>query len=142
MLSGDDDKVFEYDKPLGDQLPYLSAEGCAELSGHISFKIFTSRLQANGVKVSASCMLFILLECRTPGEAVLWAFTVYCANVRDGTKYGMLQFSEDFALGFPSRQYIQQVWESQKSAGAPLGNRLDGEEWSVLAAEVLAAKED
>lgn len=66
-----------------------------------------------------------------PGQAVLWAYSIY-RKAREGD-YTLADFMAYIGQhGVPSEDAYAKLWEAQKDRGSPLGNRLDNREvWSA-----------
>jgi hypothetical protein len=93
---------------------------------HLGAQVFLRRLEVTGTEVSVPLTLFLLSMCKTPGDAVMWAYTVHAIAVTHGLdKVSTNELAEAFPMGFPTEESIEQAWGSQKKEGEPAGNMVD-----------------
>ena len=94
------------------------------------YSIMKNRIQLSGGHViEESVLIFLALSCvRTPGDAVMWAYTL-TKMVEKGGDLSMDDFVAEFPMGFPGESETLRIWEAQKELGAPSGNWLDYGNW-------------
>jgi len=110
----------------------------------MGFQILLSRLKPYGVKVSLWTVLFLAAACKTPGDAVLWAYTLtHMAKRNPGAIITIGKWTDAFPMGLPNEEAKRAVWDAQKAhgnrhPGAATGrtdNLLDNHNWMELLPE-------
>lgn len=95
-------------------------------------QVMMKRLQLAGIgerfDIDKGVIVFIALQCTTPGIAVMYAHTLKELAIRKGAQYTIRDLAEDFPIGFPDNDSLREAWDAQKMAGAPGGNYLDTQE--------------
>jgi hypothetical protein len=107
--------------PQGDQME-------EQLYGFGPYAILKSRL-AN--PTTLYLRVFISMLCKTPGDAVMWAYTLYlmwCDKGGDKDQPLDLEiFTEYFPWGVPEADEYKVIWDEQKDPDSPLSNLLDNQ---------------
>lgn len=98
-------------------------------------RVLLIKLEHTGLNYSPAAILFLGLISGTPGEAVMWAYTLFRAS-RDGNPLTLVGLTGEpdspFAMGVPTEKALHAAWDAQKEPGAPLGNALDrADTWMV-----------
>lgn len=92
-------------------------------------QIIQSRLSgvqtATPLRVDLKVIMFLGLLCSSPGEAVLYAYTLKELACRNGGEFTLNDMTCKFPYGFPSRAEMAKAWDAQKTQGTPGGNYLD-----------------
>jgi hypothetical protein len=91
----------------------------------LAFAIIESRLEAVDAEVAPQVQVFISMKCKSPGDAVMWAYTLTVMYVNHGRQVDLGMLAEEFPMGFPTEKAASEIWDSQKQEGAPLGNGYD-----------------
>jgi len=93
---------------------------------HFCFQVMSKRLQASGQKVQLPTMLFLASLCQTPGDAVMWAYTLCDIAERLNVEFvGLHELTQMFPDGFPTDTARLACWDAQKDSNAPIGNAMD-----------------
>lgn len=70
-----------------------------------------------------SVMLFATTLCESPGDAVMWAFTIWRMRLAQMTPVGIADLARAFPMGFPDRPGRNAAWDAQKiDSSAVLGD--------------------
>lgn len=82
------------------------------------------------VKLSVPAWVILGAMCKSPGEAVMYAFGMTRLWDREMTKSPLKvitveHLAHTFPNGFPNDKALNALWEEQKDSAAPLGNLLD-----------------
>lgn len=144
-MTEDETKVFTYflmmavaddrDKlvPARDLLTEIEAM-FGPASKDFFLQVLAKRLEAHAPDLTFSPLttVFTASLCRNPAVAVMWAYQLF-EQSRDGTPLTFMRFGEVvFGDGVPTESGYEECWDSQKEAGAPLGNLLDSmETWAL-----------
>lgn len=74
-----------------------------------------------------STILFISSLCKTPGDAVLWAWTLWQLYLKLNTTVTLKIVYEEFPMGFPTEEAGHEIWDNQKgyTHGIEVDNILD-----------------
>lgn len=93
--------------------------------------VLFERLKSHKVEVSLPVGLFVTLNSTTPGEIVLWAYTLHCLQKKNGRPVGMAELSEAFPVGFPVEDAVHDIWDNQKGFvhNVQVDNMLDHAEY-------------
>lgn len=79
-----------------------------------SYAILSGRLEYHKIEVDLRLVIFISCMCSTPGECVMWAYTLKCIRDRDGEVTFDNFMTHHFGSGLPSDETISAVWNAQK----------------------------
>ncbi len=86
----------------------------AELANHLPTAVFLSRIPKE-VEVTEDAKCFIASMLTTPGESVLWAFTLAVDYWQHGEVIDLKRMcSAIFPMGVPSEDGISEAWTAQK----------------------------
>ena len=97
-------------------------------SEQLAYRILVSRLDRVRDKVDEEVVMFTSVLCETPGEAVMYANTLFQAVKRKG-KLSWDDFISIFPMGFPNKEEKNKAWAQQK---CHTGNFLDtNEAWEL-----------
>jgi hypothetical protein len=81
----------------------------------LAFKIIQKRLNAHNVEVETRVKLFISTLCNTPAVAVMYCAAIKALYERNGKKKVTFNdFTDGFAMGFPSDESMLEIWDRQK----------------------------
>lgn len=110
-------------------LAFAKQEGAMDV---FVFAVFAQRLKAakiENVRYSYFTVLFLASLCTTPGEAVLWAWSLFRATAKADKAIKVYDLADSFPMGFPTEEAIHEAWDAQKGEpGSGIDNRLDREE--------------
>lgn len=91
-----------------------------EVTQHLSVRILESRTKGL-VDFSTNCGMWIATICDTPGDAVMWAYTLACLKANRVDADPIMEdvitiraLGEIFPYGFPTKKGREIVWEQQK----------------------------
>lgn len=102
---------------------------------HPLMNLFYKRLKWAKVPVSLGLGIFIAYMCKTPGIAVLWAYTLKKMHQKHDKMLTTTELSYSFPLGFPTEDAMHEIWEGQKghAHGLECDNILDSslEVWGL-----------
>jgi hypothetical protein len=120
-LSGQ--SVAEFKEPkTADQLEeFFSAH---ESKMPFLLAVLVGRLKLSKGKFSPDVVLLTAGLSSTPGEAVMWAYTLHLLAQQQNIGINELVMGP-FGDGFPTDKGIERIWDAQKNKDAPLGNLLD-----------------
>lgn len=92
--------------------------------------VLAQRLKAGtaNVRYSFYTVVFLASLCKTPGESVLWAWSLYRKSIEANEAITMGRLAHYFPMGFPNEQAIEEAWDAQKGAAQIGGNKLDTDE--------------
>jgi hypothetical protein len=88
--------------------------------------VLTKRLQWCGGEYSAAAIMFASLSLSNPAESVMWAYALFRRWKESGpvTLNSLLEKTV-LGEGIPTHEAMMELWDEQKAAECPLGNRLD-----------------
>ena len=108
------------EQPLMEKAPFL-------------LKILLNRagIFAHEMEMNIMVPTFLSSISKTPGEAVMWAYTLYKLWLEIGVPITMVELTNKFPQGFPSESAMEEIWNSQKgrSNGIDVDNMLDYEKY-------------
>lgn len=82
--------------------------------GRLALVLF-KRLHYAGTKVSAATALFVTHYSQgSPGNAVLWAWTLHQMWLKQNRIVNLQDLAESFPFGFPTEEAIGEIWDAQK----------------------------
>jgi hypothetical protein len=116
---------------LKQPLPADKLEDCLTKAGTIQMPfgmtVLVKRLQQTDAEYSPDAVLFVTTLCRTPGDAVMWAYTLFQQAKKSGKNSVTLHdlCMGPFGYGFPTDAGKERIWDAQKDKDSPLGNLLD-----------------
>lgn len=120
--------------PLGDAMEAYAAFGYKDV-GQIPLvmHIFVGRLQlVPATAITCGIAGLVLGDCKVPGHAVMWAYSLYRLHEELGRPVTMLDFMRCFRSELPDAQAYKACWEAQKQGSS---NRLDtAEAWQPVKA--------
>lgn len=101
------------------------------LKENLAFQILKGRLAEVGVTPEPKLLIWLTTLCKTPGDAVLWAFTVARRTVDLAHAYTFIDWIMDFPLGPPTDQERKRVWDEQKGfhLKGKFDNAVDSMNW-------------
>lgn len=109
---------------------YLDALDKELVNKSLAYQILRSRLEAVESPVELAPSMLVASICRSPGEAVMWAFTLNKIACETGKPVDLAALVQRFPHGLPSEKAYSDTWDAQKEPGAPLGNAIDRmDEW-------------
>jgi hypothetical protein len=77
-------------------------------------QIFLKRLTLSDVLYDPCVAAFMCILPDRPGMAVLWAWTLYDRTRELGRPYTMGDLTNDFPMGFPTKEGMEKAWDRQK----------------------------
>ena len=126
-----EDNSHGFMKSIMAELALPNAEGDAKVHAMLGdqppYMIFMSRLQAAGGEINVPAMLFILSLVTSPGDCVMWAYTInliHALKKRAGA-VNISDLTDFFPNGFPTEAGMQAAWDAQKDPGNSPDNKLD-----------------
>lgn len=109
------------------------------LESSMGYKIFDKRLEVAGIEVTLPLAMFLVSLCDSPGNVVMWAYTVNVIRVARNIEgpVTVSDFAEAFPMGIPTDEGLQKAWEEQKvNDGSMTGNLVDNfENWAGVVVE-------
>jgi len=92
--------------------------------------VLFDRLSWSNLSISLPMAAWITMVSRSPGEIVMWAWTLRDIILSKGVEsksdpMSLQDWADRFPMGLPSQAMFDYVWESQKVSSAPNGNGLD-----------------
>lgn len=100
----------------------------------MSLQIIQSRLEyagwSNG-EIDVKPIFFAAVISLTPGEAVMWAYTLCLLAKQNGNRFTWNDFCKAFASGLPTPDAMEAAWDAQKGSALnlPIDNGLDSLPW-------------
>jgi hypothetical protein len=88
-----------------------------------AIQVLQKRLVYHEVKVSVPVGVFICSMSKTPGDLVMWAYTLFLIQKKNNKPVTMEDLSKEFPFGFPIEESYETVWDSQKNDNG--SNQLD-----------------
>lgn len=105
------------DTPIARALDGLPAQPPAQV------RLIIGRMRAGGdVLVRLPAIILVSCFCRSPGDCVLWAYTLVVLTQQLGRAVRVPDLAEAFPWGFPTEEGARLIWDAQKDSE---GNRLD-----------------
>jgi hypothetical protein len=91
----------------------------SQIEGHPFVKIFSSRLEAVGIKLDQKLIFFIIYLCDRPGAVVMWAFTIAKITQELGKipEFEEVFGFDYFGMGLPTPKMLEDAWRDQKADG-------------------------
>lgn len=82
-----------------------------------AFQMLSKRLEYHEVEVDLGLIILISALCKSPGELVMWAYTLFL--MQEGKSCVTLDdfMMGPFAMGVPTESAYEQAWDAQKIAG-------------------------
>ena len=101
-----------------------------EIGGLVPARIFVGRLAefAPNVKISEALAVLIVSLCKSPGECVMWAYTLFRMSQKRDRFITIQEWTEDFPDGIPTDDEMRRIWKLQKSSVPGQDNLLDRKE--------------
>ncbi len=97
-----------------------------EIKNTFMFRVFKNRLEAYAPDVICGNAPFVFLVClcKTPAEAVMWAYTLkHMSILEHGEKITIKTLTKYFPTGFPKESTMHSCWDNQKGRA----NGVDGD---------------
>lgn len=95
--------VDELSKEFGEDAPF-------------AVRVFMGRLVAANPNMLASkfVVIWLTMLCRTPGDAVMWAWALYQTTKKNGAPSMADIYTEYMPMGIPTDDEMHRIWDSQK----------------------------
>lgn len=100
------------------------------LESMFTYKVIVARSEALGLEMEDSVRDFLACLCKSPGTVTMY-LSLLRQEQANGNRITMSFWSDLFPMGYPSEDNLQELWDAQKVAGAPLGNALDLDWWNA-----------
>lgn len=129
----------------------------SKLMDNFGYAVLYKRLEVvAGIanKVSTFVTLFLTTLCKSPGDAVMWAYTLdYIYVLENGQNIDMNVLTSYFPMGFPTEDARHKAWDEQKwsvidpeydkerRTSMATDNWLDAGHWPVLGKTKIVASE-
>ena len=91
-----------------------------------SLGIAKGRMEWADIPYDPAALLWISQLATTPGELVMWCYTLHAIAQHTGhVAAGLDEWTDFFAWGVPTEAGCVAAWDAQKHPAAPAGNLLD-----------------
>lgn len=99
-----------------------SPEGIQEMGRELAqksqaFQILSKRLEFHNVNVELRLQILISSLCKTPGQVVMWVYTLFLMQEdRESVSFNDFcgEVNSPFAMGVPTDESYSTVWDAQK----------------------------
>ena len=123
--------VVSYDRMYADMSDVAGADALAKIRATVSYRVLSERTGRHGVQTEPAVLYFLSLVTRTPGECVLWVYTLACVQKETRKPIVLRDLIEQyFPGGLPDQAAVNAVWCAQKANGANLLD--DAAQWPDL----------
>lgn len=88
-----------------------------DVSAAFLYRVIAKRVEALGLRVETSVMIFIMFASSGPGDAVMFIHSLWVrAQENPEVEITLEDFCKMYAEGFPNKASMSEAWEAQKSS--------------------------
>jgi hypothetical protein len=102
-----------------------------EMASGFGFRVFAARMHPT-TQLSQELFIFLLTTMKSPGEAVMWCYTLHRMFQAEQKLLTIGDWANEFPMGLPTREAMSKCWDYQKGGthGLQTDNLIDqGDYW-------------
>ena len=114
LLTGEEKRLFDLLWSLDDEkIVKVHDELMGGTDGFL-YQVLLKRLENHSVTIKRHTAIFTALLCKNPSHAVMWAYTLWLMEEKQGSPVMLGDLSRQFHEGIPRLDGYKEAWDKQK----------------------------